>query len=120
MLLSKKLRQTTDESIAALDQAKAYMRDGKYLAALDWVDVALQTVRKFEEITRPAMILAPCTPKQISALEAHQNDDLVHPYTCPNRGDHADTEGVLKATENGWVCPQCDYTQTWAFNPERG
>lgn len=42
-----------------------------------------------------------------------------HPYTCPNRGDgrHHDNGhdiGCLVATEHGWVCPDCDYTQDWA------
>lgn len=43
----------------------------------------------------------------------------VHPYTCPNRNDgrHLDNGvdlGCLVATENGWVCPHCDYRQDWA------
>lgn len=39
-------------------------------------------------------------------------------YTCPNRsdGNHFDNGndlGCLIATENGWICPSCEYTQDW-------
>lgn len=42
-----------------------------------------------------------------------------HPYTCPNRGDgkhhhNGNDLGCLVATEHGWICPDCDYTQGWA------
>jgi hypothetical protein len=44
---------------------------------------------------------------------------MVHPFTCGsgNRTDenHLDGEGVLVATENGWICPFCSYTQNYAF-----
>ena len=42
-----------------------------------------------------------------------------HPFTCANRSDGKHGEeggdlGVLIATEQGWVCPHCEYTQQWA------
>lgn len=60
---------------------------------------------------------APWTKEQIDKLNAHQQNGRFHPYTCGgNRTDekHLDGEGVLVATENGWVCPYCDYKQDWA------
>jgi hypothetical protein len=42
-----------------------------------------------------------------------------HPYTCPNRSDennhfhNGNDLGCLVATEHGWVCPSCSYTQDW-------
>ena len=70
----------------------------------------------------------------IGKLNAHQSgyykqtlsdgsviDWPVHPYTCCSktsageickRSEHDD--GVLIATENGWICPCGKYTQNWA------
>jgi hypothetical protein len=63
-------------------------------------------------------VKAPWTKEQIDKLNAHQQNGQFHPYTCGsgNRTDekHLDGEGVLVATENGWVCPYCDYKQDWA------
>ena len=60
---------------------------------------------------------APWTFEQVSALNLYQKRRLMHPYTCGfnRKGEnHLDGEGVLVATENGWVCPFCDYKQDWA------
>lgn len=63
-------------------------------------------------------IPAPFTAEQVAALNARQQDGRFHPYTCGSgrRQDehHLDGEGVLVATEEGWVCPYCDYRQNWA------
>lgn len=60
----------------------------------------------------------PWTQEQVDALNASQKDPTRHPYTCGNRKDiqktHADGEGVLVATLNGWMCPYCDYRQDWS------
>lgn len=45
---------------------------------------------------------------------------LFHPFTCPDRsnpghGDEAGDRGVLIATESGWICPYCGYTQDYAY-----
>lgn len=63
----------------------------------------------------------PWAEELVRTLNATQRSRRVHPYTCENRGDgnhpfepeYGDT-GVLRATENGWICPYCDYTQDWA------
>jgi len=63
------------------------------------------------------IIRAPWTPEQVAALNRYQQAHDFHPYTCGgNRKDewHLDGEGVLVATEKGWVCPYCNYTQNWA------
>jgi hypothetical protein len=73
------------------------------------------------------------TPQQVVHLWGHQfgpwrNPFVVgdehmplplHPFTCPNRGNHpelAGDKGVLVPTVRGWICPFCDYTQDWAHD----
>lgn len=57
---------------------------------------------------------------QVAELNAYQKRGDVHPFTCGsgNRTDekHLDGEGVLVATESGWMCPYCDYKQGWAHD----
>ena len=55
---------------------------------------------------------APWTPEQVAALNAHQQRDDFHPYTCGNDSRHP----VLRATPDGWVCDACDYRQDWAHD----
>lgn len=59
----------------------------------------------------------------VDKLQEWQDSDMVHPFTCGsgNRTDesHLDGEGVLKPTENGWVCPFCDYTQAYGDFEEK-
>lgn len=68
---------------------------------------------------------APFTSEQVLALNAYQTGtDFGHkmpPFTCGNRGDGQHGEeggdkGILIATEHGWVCPCCEYTQDWAHS----
>lgn len=63
-------------------------------------------------------IHAPFSPAEVVALNAYQVAGRMHPFTCANRSDspHRETtdRGVLVATEAGWICPDCDYTQDWA------
>jgi hypothetical protein len=59
------------------------------------------------------------TPDQVEALNAWQERSDVHPFTCTNRGDGAHRVlngdlGTLVATVRGWICPYCDYEQSWA------
>lgn len=58
------------------------------------------------------------TPDEVKSLNGYQEARYFHPFTCGsgNRTDehHLDREGVLVATEDGWKCPYCDYTQDWA------
>ncbi len=63
------------------------------------------------------IVKVPWTSEQVTALNLYQKSGLMHPYTCDgNRKDkkHLDGEGVLAATESGWICPYCSYTQDWA------
>lgn len=73
------------------------------------------TDEEFQERT----IRATFTPEQVEVLNRFQKSRRFHPFTCGSgrRTDiyHLDGEGILKATEAGWVCPWCDYTQDWAW-----
>jgi hypothetical protein len=74
----------------------------------------------------PETILAPFTRRQVEALNRWQRTPWVHPFTCANRGasghrEYAeahgwDTEGILTATRDGWLCPVCGYRQGWAHD----
>ncbi|MFI5107277.1 MAG: hypothetical protein ACHP78_00360 [Terriglobales bacterium] len=57
------------------------------------------------------------TPEEVKSLNAFQRAGVRHPYTCGwdhRDANHLDGEGVLLATERGWICLYCDYTQEWA------
>lgn len=58
------------------------------------------------------------TPEEVVSLNQYQQAHIFHPFTCGsgNRTDaaHLDGEGILVATEEGWICPYCDYKQNWA------
>jgi hypothetical protein len=59
------------------------------------------------------------TPSEVKSLNEYQKARVMHPFTCGgNRTDekHLDGEGILVATEDGWICPYCDYTQNWAHD----
>ena len=43
----------------------------------------------------------------VEARNALQNCGLFHPYTCGN----SDCRSTLRATEYGWICDKCGYTQ---------
>ena len=80
-------------------------------------------------------VTAPFTPDQVQFLNERQchvdGGMALHPFTCPNRNDgvahgrigeaHAShgseggERGLLIATPGGWVCPHCEYTQSWAY-----
>ncbi len=59
-------------------------------------------------------ITAPFTAERVAALNAYQHSGRFHPFTCANQHGPLGTETLLVATEAGWVCPACDYTQGWA------
>jgi hypothetical protein len=64
-----------------------------------------------------SLIYAPWDKEQAAALNRYQNSVRFHPYTCGNRGDGAHSaDAVLVATEHGWICPHCSYTQVWAHD----
>lgn len=82
-----------------------------------------------------AATVAPWTDEQVAALNRWQASGVTHPYTCgrcrdrdtaaeiaryeaagkPDGFDWRPTpEHALVATNDGWVCETCDYTQDWA------
>lgn len=64
------------------------------------------------------------SPDEVKLLNRWQQLRIVHPFTCGNnrmdekhrayQAEHGGDYGQLVATENGWVCPACGYTQEWA------
>lgn len=62
----------------------------------------------------------PWTLEQVDALNQYQQDAPMHPFTCPyrdapNHSDHDERDrAILVATETGWECRDCPYTQDWA------
>ncbi len=63
---------------------------------------------------------APWRTDEVDALNATQRNGIIHPFTCPNRGNgthvnHNGDLGALTATENGWICLSCGYKQDWAY-----
>jgi hypothetical protein len=61
-------------------------------------------------VSEAQIVRAPWTPEQVDALNRWQQDKQVHPFTCG--GDEC--RATLYATPDGWRCPMCGYTQTWA------
>ena len=62
---------------------------------------------------RQGRISAPFTTDQAARLNQWQENPAVHPFTCGN--EHKGSVSLC-ATENGWICPSCDYTQDWAHD----
>lgn len=67
------------------------------------------------------MIRAPWTDDQVAKLNRYQAGGWMHPFTCyrcRNRDIQRPLrhEYILVATNDGWVCPTCDYTQNWAHD----
>ena len=71
------------------------------------------------------MIKAPFTKEQINKLNEYQTSGKFHPFTCGR--NHIECEvnktprdyekdGVLIATEEGWICPCGKYRQNWAHD----
>lgn len=60
---------------------------------------------------------APFTSEQVTNLNVWQTDPNRHPFTCGHCRDAGlPGECPLTATEGGWICPTCDYTQNWAHD----
>ena len=66
-----------------------------------------------DTIARANMIEAPWTDEQVENLNRWQACEHVHEFTCPNNHD---ASRVLVAANDGWHCPGCAYTQTWAHS----
>ena len=54
------------------------------------------------------MLKAPFSDSEVNLLNKFQQSGCFHPFTCENGC------GDLVATNEGWVCSSCDYTQNWA------
>ncbi len=50
---------------------------------------------------------------QARKLNGQQRDIFKHPYTCGKNSEH-----ILHATTNGWICFQCDYRQDWCHKAD--
>ena len=61
------------------------------------------------------MIIIPWTGEVVDMLNAQQNDNTRHPYTCPGDYSVCENQRELIATCNGWVCRCGRYTQDWAY-----
>jgi hypothetical protein len=59
----------------------------------------------------PGIVEAPWTDQQVAALNRWQHAGHVHAFTCPS---HHEESRILIARSDGWHCPGCGYTQTWA------
>lgn len=69
-------------------------------------------------MTEPAhssQIQAPFTDQQVEGLNWYQHHAPMHPFTCGKRDIGHPPEAVLRATNEGWVCDHCTYTQAWAW-----
>jgi hypothetical protein len=75
-------------------------------------------------MTTDDRLVAPFSPSEVEALNRWQRTGWVHPFTCAHRNtprhhafakaNHEGDHGILRARADGWYCPVCGYTQTWA------
>lgn len=54
------------------------------------------------------MTTAPWTDSFIKQLQTWQDNKFTHSYTC------GDCRQDLVPTREGWICPDCAYTQNWS------
>jgi hypothetical protein len=68
-------------------------------------------------------IKVPFSDDQVAKLNEYQHDRFFHPFTCGGGNVENDPdcerqnnkgEGILIATNEGWVCPCGKYKQNWA------
>lgn len=52
---------------------------------------------------------APWTEDEVQSLNDYQDARMMHPFTCGNNSND-----VLEATADGWICLFCEYIQDWA------
>ena len=108
--LFARAQESAVESDSAEYEADPDKFDSVHIVGDDWV-------------LEKTVLMAPFSPDEVQRLNEWQtqtNPGLKgHPFTCPNRYDTPHRQaggdlGILIATEDGWVCPDCDYTQDWA------
>lgn len=71
-------------------------------------------------------IETPWSQEQVNNLNDYQQKGCFHPYTCDRKAPECEVDkgpietkdpskdGVLIATQDGWVCPCGKYKQNWA------
>lgn len=77
-----------------------------------------QKTAQATNIGAPAPSKTVFTLDEVKSLNAFQRAGVRHPFTCcwnSRDANHLDCEGVLVATQHGWICLYCDYTQDWAY-----
>lgn len=63
-----------------------------------------------------SQIKSPFTDEQVKALNEYQHSGAFHEFTCGSLIHPMGKDNLLIATNNGWKCPNCDYTQDWAWS----
>lgn len=68
---------------------------------------------------------SPWRDDQVKNLNDYQMKGVFHPFTCDRKSPECEVnitprdyskDGVLIATEEGWVCPCGKYSQKWAHD----
>jgi hypothetical protein len=59
------------------------------------------------EVITSVIIYAPWTDDEVESLNQYQRSGVMHPFTCGR------SHSSLIATNDGWICPNCEYTQDW-------
>ena len=62
-------------------------------------------------------VTAPFTPDQVASLNAYQQSETFHPFTCGrDECREANPDASLAPAEDGWHCTVrgCRYRQDWA------
>lgn len=60
-------------------------------------------------------IFAPFTDEQVEGLNKYQHSGAFHEFNCGGKNHPKDSDKILIATNEGWICPNCNYTQKWAW-----
>ncbi len=65
----------------------------------------------------------PFSDEQVSNINKFQHEGSFHPFTCCSAGStekcerrNGTGEGLLKATNDGFVCPCGEYKQDWCHD----
>jgi hypothetical protein len=70
-------------------------------------------------------IKSPFTKEQVDNLNEYQQKGMFHPFTCDRKAQECEVnvsprdytkDGILIATEQGWICPCGKYTQNWCHS----
>lgn len=81
------------------------------LGFFDEVEKPVEKVERWKVKNPMESIKSPWTEEQVILLNRFQNTANVHPFTCLICHDTN-----LFARTDGWICPNCDYTQNWAMS----